>query len=127
MAVRGLWRRFGLQAHDSCGSHGRRLRGHGQLLHVPDITVQGYRWTRGDGRRTKAVDKVALPPHLQKRAFWYLLECLVQDPDTRKNGAVIIADGRGIHPGMFDHKYVRWAAGMLYRFQFSGRQCIASI
>ena len=70
--------------------------------------------------------KSLYPTHLQKRAFWYLLECLVQDPDTRKNGAVIIADGRGIHPGMFDHKYVRWAAGMLYRFpvQWKAVHCV---
>lgn len=60
-------------------------------------------------------EKSLYPRHRQKRAFWYMLECLAQDPDARKNGAVIIADGRGVHPGILDHTYVRWAAGVFWR------------
>jgi len=41
------------------------------------------------------------PTHRQKRASWYLLECLSQDPEARQNGAVMIFDGSGMHPGLF--------------------------
>ena len=56
------------------------------------------------------------PTDRQKRAFWYILECLAQDPDARQNGAVMIFDGNGIHPGLFDPKFVRWALGSLDLF-----------
>ena len=70
--------------------------------------------------------KSLYPRHRQKRALWYILECLAQDPDARKNGVVIIADGRGIHPGMFDHTYVHWAAGSIYAFpvQWKAVHCL---
>ena len=70
--------------------------------------------------------KSLYPRDRQKRALWYLLECLAQDPDARKNGVVIIADGRGIHPGMFDHTYVRWAVGLLDVFpvQWKAVHCV---
>ena len=74
----------------------------------------------------RRVIKSLYPRHRHKRAFWYTMECLAQDPDARKNGVVIVADGRGAHPGILDPKFSSWALGSLdvFPFQWKAIHCL---
>ena len=74
----------------------------------------------------RRVIKSLYPRHRHKRAFWYTMECLAQDPDARRNGVVIVGDGRGAHPGILDPKFSRWAFGCLdvFPFQWKAIHCL---
>ena len=74
----------------------------------------------------RRVMKSLYPRHRHKRALWYKMECLAQDPDARKNGVVIVADGRGAHPGILDPKFSSWALGSLdvFPFQWKAIHCL---